>query len=61
MQPTNMEQSCEANLDIILKESREFRRLKSETKKREDINKIYKRVEEAEGRIDLLRPESNQS
>lgn len=34
MQPTNMEQSREANLDIILKELGEFRRLKSETKKK---------------------------
>lgn len=47
------EQDCDDNLSLILKELREFRKDSSQQLKgiREDINKIYKRMEEAEERI----------
>lgn len=46
MQPTDPEQSHDANLGTILKELREFRKDSSQklTHIRKDINKIYKRV-----------------
>ncbi|KAL7382358.1 hypothetical protein ABVT39_021080 [Epinephelus coioides] len=56
MQPTDLEQSHDANLETILKELWEFREDFSQKLNdiREDINKIYKRVEEAEERIDAV-------
>lgn len=52
--PTDPEQSQDANLGTILKELREFRKDSSQKliDIREDINKIYKRVEETEERIE---------
>lgn len=51
---TDLEQSQDANLAIILKEPREFRKDSGQklTDIHEDINKIYKRVEETEERIE---------
>lgn len=50
---TDMESNRDANLGLILKELREFRKVSWQQLNgiREDINKIYKRVEEAEVRI----------
>ena len=53
-EPTDPEHSHDAKLGIILKELREFRKDSSQklTDISEDINKIYKRVEETEEHID---------
>ncbi|KAL7854778.1 hypothetical protein SRHO_G00169680 [Serrasalmus rhombeus] len=47
------ELTCEANVSLILKELREFRKDSGQQLKgiRDDINKIYRRVDEAEERI----------
>ncbi len=56
--PTDLDQSQDASLHVILRELREFR--KDNNQKlgdiREDIGKIYKRVEEAEERINSAEP-----
>ncbi|CAJ1064770.1 hypothetical protein KUCAC02_013519 [Xyrichtys novacula] len=54
MLPNDTEQSQDANLGIILRELREFRKNSSQklTDISDDINKIYKRVEEAKEHID---------
>ncbi|CAK6970619.1 hypothetical protein KUCAC02_026983 [Scomber scombrus] len=46
MQPTDLEHSHDANLEIILKQLREFRKDSSQKLNdiRDDINKIYTRV-----------------